>query len=525
MNMRRIIFISGLLSICLLSCRREEPTTWDTEVLVPLATGRITLDEILTDSLLYSDENQLWHFRFQENLTDFDLDTLVEIPDTTITKSFVVPLTGGPFNIPPGQVIINEQENNLINVNDALLKEVRIKSGYLMYSVKSYIDGYLSCTYDLPGVTLDGVPTIIQTTTEPGTDAEPFIYSGSIDLTGYKMDLTGETGFMFNRIYSHLQVLTSLNAPGPTMVSGNDSLEIELKFVDPKVSYARGYFGQHIYELDETVTFSDFDFPDGLLNLESASMKFEIENNIGVDAQIHFTELSNYNSVNSQTVTLQHAPLYQPINISRAYDINGEILSTYNVMQLNNSNSNITSFIENLPDQFSMQADLVINPLLDITDGNDFIYADRALKAQLEIDIPLRIAAQNLVLEDTIDLQQLKGEISSQGFLELYIENAFPFEASCFVAVMNSASERSLVSGHLIASAFPTLSDNITIPAQSVIRIPVDDALLNMIAEPSKMVIRIVFATPDYDQIHGLYEHYYIDFKLIANGVVEAGYD
>ena len=524
--MRRIYFLSGLLFLFLFSCKREGSTSWDTDVLAPLANGRITLNEIVLDSLLYADENSLWHFRFHEDLTDFDLDTLVEIPDTVITKSFVVPLTGGPFTIPPGQVIISEQENNLINANDVLLKEVRMKSGYLMYSVKSYIDGYLNCIYKLPGVTLNGVPTIIQTTTQPGTDATPFVFSGSIDLTGYKLDLTGETGFMFNRVFSDLTVSSALNASGPTLVSGYDSLQIELKFVDPKVSYARGYFGQHNYQLNESVSFSDeINFPDGLLNLESASMKFEIENNVGVDAQIHFTEVSNSNTTNSQQVTLQYAPLYQPVNISRAYDVSGEILATQLVMQMDNTNSNITSFIENLPDEFNMQASVVINPLQDVTDGNDFVYTDRALQASLDIDIPLRIAAQNLVLADTIDLQPLKNELSANGFLELHIDNAFPFEAGCTLSVLNGDTELSLISNQLISSAIPTENDAVTIPTRSIIRIPVYEDLLLTLANESRLVIRIALTTPGFDQVHGLYEHYYMDFKLIANGVMEVKYE
>jgi hypothetical protein len=514
------------LFVLLCACKRESPTSWNSELLVPIAHGRVTLDHIIPDSLLYADDLGLWHFRFSEELTNFDLDTLVEIPDTVISKSFVVPLTGGPFNIPAGQVIINEAENNLINVNDAMLREVRVKSGFLNYSVKSFIDGYLDCTYQLPGVTLNNVPTIIQTTTQPGTDSQPFVYSGSIDLSGYRINLTGESGFMFNRIFSLLTVTSASNAPGPTLVSGNDSLLIELSFADPVVSYARGYFGQHHYQLNEVIDLSDnVNFPDGLLQIESASMQLNIQNNVGVDAQIDFAEVSNSNQWSAQEVMLQHAPLYNPINITRAYEMGGGISPTSYSLLMNNSNSNITAFLENLPDQLALSGAVTVNPLGDVTDGNDFIYTNKALVANLDVDIPLRIAASGLQLRDTIDVQAISSEFRADGFLELHVENAFPFQATCSLIIAGLESDVVVIDQQAVMSAIPTDQDDVTIPVKSIIRLPVNDVLLGILKSNARMIVGFRLDTPDYDEIHGIYDSYYMDFKLLANGTVVVQYE
>lgn len=513
-----------LLLLC--ACKRESPTSWNSEVLVPLVHGRITLDNILPDSLLYADDMNLWHFRFSEELTNFDLDTLVEIPDTVISKSFIVPLTGGPFNIPAGQIIINEQENNLIGINDALLREVRVKSGLLNYSIKSFIDGYLDCNYQLPGVTLNGEPTVIQTITQPGTDTQPFVFSGSIDLSGYQIDLTGESGFLFNRIFSNLTVAAAANAPGPTLVSGNDSLLIELRFIDPVVSYARGYFGQHHYQLNEVVDLSEnVNFPDGLLQIESATMALNIENNVGVDAQIDFSEVSNFNAWSAQEITLQHAPLYNTINISRAFDTPGGISPTTYSLMMDNANSNITGFLENLPDQLILSGDVMLNPLGDVTDGNDFIYTQQALQANLEVDIPLRIAANNLQLTDTLELKTVSSDFSADGHLELHVENAFPFQATCFLKIIGSEYDVVVIDQQTVLSALPTAQDDVTIPVKSIIRIPVDEVLLDLLREDTRMVLVFRLNTPQYDQIHGIYDSFYLDFKLVANGVAVVSYE
>jgi len=178
----------GIILIAFVSCKREAPTSWNTEVLAPLAKGRITLGNIVPDSFMQADENSLWHLMISENLTDFNLDDIAAIPDTTIAKKFTVPIVGGPFALPNGTSIINQHDNNLMRVNDAELRFVRIKSGKLEYSLKSYINGYLSCTYDIPGLKLNGVGTLIQTNTEPKQGNQPFISTGEIDLAGYEMD-------------------------------------------------------------------------------------------------------------------------------------------------------------------------------------------------------------------------------------------------------------------------------------------------------------------------------------------------
>lgn len=518
-----ILLLTGLM----MGCKRESPTTWQSDVLVPIANGRITLNNIIDDSLLYYDEECLWHLLFHESLTDFDLDTLVEIPDTVITKSFVVPIVGGPFVIAPGQEIIEQTENNLINVNDAQLREVRIKSGELQYSIRSYINGYLDCVYELPGVTLNGSGTTIQTVTQPGSGANPYVYNGILNLAGYKIDMTGESGFMFNRIFTHLILSAATDAPASTFVSGNDSLVIELKFVNPIVSYARGYFGQHNYELNEEVDFSDnVNFPDGNLNLQQATMKMQIVNSVGVDAQINFEEVSSYSNFHDLTLPLVHAPLYQPLNITRAYDNNGAVSSATYEYNMNNGNSNIVPFISNLPDVMNLQANVIINPLGNVTDGNDFIYTEKSLSATVDLDVPLNIGMQDLTLIDTIEINTDETELVANGAAILYFENAFPFTAKCSVWLIDDAgSSTTLLNYGQMQSAFTTDTQGVTIPAGSSFKVLLDQYVIDRINESHRFVVKVVFDTPDDGQTYGLYKDYYIDFKVVADGEVQLKYD
>lgn len=516
-----------LFILALASCKRESPTSWNTQVLAPLAKGRITLGDIVPDSILKSDENSLWHLIIEENLTDFNLDSIVAIPDTIIKKEFNVPLVGGPFNVPNGTSIIDQHDNHLLNVNDVQLRRVKMKSGSLEYSIKSYINGYLACTYDIPGVTLNGVGTIIETTTEPVQGNQPYIHTGAIDLAGYEMDLTGQSGFMSNRVYSHLTIKTAVNSPAIAQIYGQDSVVVELRFLNPKVEYAKGYFGQHNYDLNQTVDFGgEINFPTGALDIDQATMNLNITNAVGTDAQINFQTVSGYNSFNSNTSNLDYPPLYQPINITRAYDNNGQVQATeYNYL-LTNGNSNIDAFIENLPGSLDLQANIRINPLGNVTDGNDFIYTANALSAILKLDVPLAIGMQNISFADTLAITS-NAEINADGNLMLYVNNAFPFSATCdaFLIDESNLTTNTLLENGYIQHAAETSTHGVTIPYESVIVIHVSREALSNFNSTHRIALRIRLNTDSYPDHHELYKDYFMDFKIIADGKVEVSYE
>lgn len=511
----------------LVSCKRNEPTSWDSDVLIPIARGRITLQDIAPDSILSYDENCLWHLKINRSLTDFNIDSLVSIPDTIIRKGFVVPITGGPFTIPAGQMIINQAEDNLLNLNNVQLRRVEIESGLLQYSIKSYINGYLNCTYEMPGVTLNANPTVIQTTTQPGSGSAPFIFSGEIDLSNHFIYLTGSTGFMFNRIFTHLSISPAVDAPTPTLVSGNDSIVVELRFINPVVRYAQGYFGQHNYHLERSIdVISDFEYlSESALNLNRAMMKLNIVNSVGTDAQIQFTTLTNNGANFNNVVGLNYAPIFQPMNITRAFDNNGTVVPTSYEFTMNETNSNIVGFIENMPRRIDLVADVTINPLGDVNDGNDFIYTRQALNANIEMDVPLAIGLSNLKLRDTLDITTTS-ELKADGKLYLYVNNAFPFSAKCNVIIIDASGnyEATLLDDAQIDYGIETTVPGECIPVESVLSIPVNQSIISLLKSDHRIAIELIFDTPDINHPSSLYKSHWMDFKVIADGMVQINY-
>ncbi|MFM7233958.1 MAG: hypothetical protein ACKOZM_05155 [Flavobacteriales bacterium] len=502
----------GCLLVAFSSCKRTEPTSWDADVKGPLAYGRLSLANILSDTLLTADENGLWHVMLDENLTDFDLDSIVQIPDTTITKQYPLFVTG---DFPQGFALpISPTQEIRLQLPVVQLKEVHIKSGQLKYRVHSPVDGYLNCSFNIPGLTSNGVPQSLQVQTQPPVGNEEFIAEGLLDLSGFELDLTGESGTSFNRIEASFTVVVDANAPQPAHVAAGDVIELELLFVDPKVSYARGYFGTHEYALDEEIDFSAVaNMPQGLLDLDGTSMQFSIRNAVGVDAQIDFNEISNWNETTQTGVALDYAPLFAPINITRAQDQGGSVQAYEYSYNLNSSNSNLDAFLENLPSRFKLQGDVRINPLGNVSDANDFIYTDDALQARMKMDIPLRLGMQNLHISDTLHLTNSAQDIPLDGNLMLWMQNGFPLEASVSLFIIENGQRVVLAEQLIIPAATPTAVVSSPTPSQTWLEIPVTPELLAKVNAANPLLLDVMLQTPGAPNPVGLYANQFIDFK------------
>jgi len=504
-------------------CRRDEPTTWNVQAAGPLAYGRIELDDLVEDSLLSADENNLWHLMVQRRLTDFDLDSLVEIPDTTIHQSFEVPLNGGPFTIPAGITLISIAEDKQFELTEVELKTAIAKSGFLEYSVKSYVNGYLNCTYELPGLQFNGVGTLINVQTAPSDGLVPSVASGIIDLSEYAIDLTGSTGFSRNALASSLVVSTALDAPGPAVVFGDDSVVVDLRFIEPKLRYARGYFGQHNYTVNETATISTgFGVPIGFIALDEVEIRFRLENYTGVDAQITFSQIGSQNSVTGNQVDLVQPQLFQTMNVTRAQDNNGVVVPVVEERVVNSSNSNINAFLENLPNGFFLQGDVEVNPLGDISDGNDFIYTAKSIEALIELDLPLSVGMNNLVLKDTLEVS-FNSNVNASGALFLRVDNHFPVGADIDARLLKpNGEEYSILVNHgWIESAIPTTDPANPVGVLSVIRIPVVESDLEHLRAGGRIALRLELNTPGYPNTVGIYTTHYMDIHLVTHLGVE----
>jgi hypothetical protein len=328
--------------------------------------------------------------------------------------------------------------------------------------------------------------------------------------------MTGENGTGTNTLFSSIIVRTSVDAPSNAQVFGQDSVAIELTIVDPEVSYARGYFGQHDYELDQVVDFGeDFDLPQGALNLNEVNVSFEVENFVGADAQIEFHNLIASNSTSAMITSLHSPDLFSVINVTRATEVNGTVVPTYHEISISEDNSNIDEFLETLPDEVSIDASISINPLGNISDNNDFIYTDETLNAWLNMDIPLCIGMQGLSLHREIELTGESNDIVANGVLYLRMANAFPFQAEVSLVLRNDESEEIsvLLDEAILLPGIQNGVDGI-IPQNSLFTITLSQDVIDQLVGPNKIFLDVQFDTPSDTEFVKLTTSNYIDFVL-----------
>lgn len=510
-----LLFI--VMIILIFSCRKEE-TQWKTKWKVPLAEGRLSLSNLVSDSLVQAGDDGVAHIVYESELTNFDLDTLVNLPDTLVSETYSPSIGGGPFDLPAGFVLINQTQETQYSLGDAELRKVRIRSGEVQIELINYVNGEITMSYTLEGAQGPSGVLSYEADAEPGSPQDPTIYEEIRDISGYELDLTGQNGNSHNTIAASFQAAISDDA-GTTEIYGNDSISVNLRFVDVVIEYATGFFGEYESELVDTIDLGLFNqLSPGVVSFEDVNLSLDIENYVGMDARVTFNEILSLRSSPAGEVSLAHPFISQPLNITRAFDDNGQVVPTHTEVEFDNENSNIVDFAEVLPEQLAYDIDLILNPLADISLGNDFIYTDQSLEANLLLDIPLCLSIDDLSLRDTLNLNNDPIEDWAQGDLYLNVTNGFPFSAQFSLGLydVESAETTHIGEGNITAATDGSSGIDYT-PVNSTSEVYIPAELVGHFHKENKLVLEVTFNTANYPEMVKLKEEYYMDVKLTGD--------
>ncbi|MFM7730989.1 MAG: hypothetical protein ACKO6L_08125, partial [Flavobacteriales bacterium] len=258
--------------------------------------------------------------------------------------------------------------------------------------------------------------------------------------------------------------------------------------------------------------------PEGALDLNSSTLDLHILNTLGIDATLNFGQLVG---MGANTQTLQFAPFEQPIHITRATDQLGTVIPTAQHFQLNDGNSNLTSFLENLPTNLTWNGSLAVNPLGNVSESNDFYYSDYPFSARMDLAIPLRLAMQNLGLRDTFELTNDAFDVDASGQLDIIVSNRFPFSTTLDLVFLREGYEPTVLIDHatIAAGLYDDMSFQST-PMESTLPIQLPAGLLQAFGSPGRLAVRFNLNTPNWNQPVSIRTDQYIDFKIIGRGTV-----
>lgn len=424
-----------ILSFCFISlftsCKKQ--TNWDIDIAIPIANCHLDFRNFFGDSIFKSDTSNLLHLDYKKEILNYTIDNLANLSDTTIYLEYTV-----PFSIPlnPGTVIFsnsltNDKEITFDIENGVELNKAILKSGYLKVEyLNSYVQP-LKFDYQINSAKFNGKDFIISQSIQ-GKSSLVKYYA----LNDYDFDLTGLKGDQVNTIVHTYTISTDEKGKADILASG-EGLIVKISFIDLLPEYIRGYFGQQNLSFNNDSIFLGFskNFNAKNILLSQSSINIDINNYLGAELSGSIYNVRSIQTNPQKSIILNSGNLLQSLNIDRALKINSgtkEINPSYKRIQVNSINSNLNSFLQNLPNYLGYSVNARINPLGNISGGNDFAYLGKGLNVVLHIDIPLAVSADYFILVNysKLDLTNLT-ELNHVNSCEIILSalNNYPFIA------------------------------------------------------------------------------------------------
>lgn len=413
----------ALIGLTLWGCRKE-PTSWTIDLHLPVVDAILDWGDVFADERFSLKPGQTAILNFEGEVARLEVADLASIPDTTVTNDLTPDFVGGPIPVPPGSVLLDEDEDIVFDVNGPEFKMLTLDNGLLKWKVSSTTDGYVELNYLFPGVQIQGLPVSLNLVLPPaptvGGRAEA---EGVIDITGATVDFRGVTGLERNKIASHLTIGTPENVTDTAQVYGTDSIVVAMTFTDMEVLDISGYFDSFEVDLDQGLTlFDSAVFASGLLALNPTRADLRFENGMAADLRVHVSELA----LGDQN--LSHPVVGTDIYLARADWSQGAppAVDGLNINLLETSPS-FFSVLGTLPDSVHVAGQIQVNPLGDISGGNDYFHKDFPPRLLLDLELPMDVAITGLRFRDTLEIAPTDAP-DFQGVIELEFRNGFPVD-------------------------------------------------------------------------------------------------
>ena len=452
----------------------------------------------------------------------------------------------------PEQNIIEKVDNMVLRGLDEIqLSHMKIREGLLRLEAVSTIDDSLFFYFAIPSASVDGVPFEANHVVPPAPPGDTAYYYYDFPFNGYDLDLRGVGPFEqaagmdldgngiidADTINTFVQFLTGrIDSTGEIVhISLSDSLYINMEVVELVGEYGIGYLGKDTIQFGPaTAEFDMFNsITDGTIDFSDVTVNFNVSNGIGADANIQFDEMSSINTNTNTIIPLVNADFNNEINIISATDNFGAgpdfFPSEYN-LTLDGSNSNIEEFLENLPDKISYSltldrnASVLSEPTIPeiISNPPNFIYYEGGLEANMEVEIPMTFASNNLTLVDTteLNLSAYSDQTAiNSGSFTLLVDNGFPFDATVTLELLDEFGNvtNTLVSSQTAQSAELNGQGIVSESTESIIIFNISNDELADVFNATQVLIRTSFTTTDNPNHIKIYSYYGINLVLTAD--------
>ena len=512
---KRLFIIIAITATILVSCSKK-PLRWDVDIAAPIVKTELTLANLLPDSLLAADEDHAVSIVLDKELFSASVESIATFPDSLFEFALDIPQHS---SLAPGILFFYKDELQKLDIAPVSLNYVKIYSGSLTFNVINPFDKPIEINYRIPAATKNGVSFNEIITIPPGNSSGT-AYTKNVSMAGYFIDLRGTDQNSSNRFMTRMSARISASSADSAR-SIHEKLFINIKFQNVALDYLKGYFGElsSSYGGDTIKTNIFESITAGELQTEKCEAQIEISNGFGADARLLLQKIKALNSRTGKEVSLQSNLIGRPVNITRAAETAvGQGAIPYTA-KLDLSASNLNELLTIFPDKFEYAASLTLNPLGNISCGNDFAYRANPFSAKLHFKLPLKFSAKGLTLQKTIKYNLSGGpENINTATLYLIANNSFPLSMAINLEVLDSYGKTILTipqSGQTLQAGI-LAADGTTTPRQTIIKFELDKDNTDILKNSSNLKITATFDTPENQKVT-IFEAQKLDLKLTAD--------
>jgi len=257
----------------------------------------------------------------------------------------------------------------------------------------------------------------------------------------------------------------------------------------------------------------------GQFMVDNPKIKLFFRNSFGIPASVNATTLAGHSSINPPyVVPLTGTGLPHPffINAPTMTQIGQDITT---MLELNQSNSNISSVFNLLPSDIHYAMDVLLNPNTPI--ASNFVLKDSKLVIDVDVEVPLSGSASGFTLQDTIDFSlDTIDNVESMKF-KFNLLNGFPINAymQVYLADSNHVVLDSLLQPmqRVIAAGItgPAPDYKVTTPTRKITEVTLDKSRLEKIFRTKYLILKAEVETANGGTTTvKIYSDYFIDVKI-----------
>ena len=514
--MRKKTLISIILAGVVLVACKKEATTWSTNWAAPIAHGHLTINDMVAEDNAETNTEGYLSLVIHEPVFEFSLDTLIQLPDTSVVEKTAIGIPS--LDISPAYVQPTEY-NQVLNLGGIELKEVVIGSGFIETRLTSVWPGKASVALIIPEDigplgSFGGVHYF-----EAG-DVVESVSVQTTDMTDFNMNLTGTEGLGVNTI-GVTAIVQSDEETETYTITSSDTNTIGFSFIDMVPKYARGYFGQYTFSDTTTVSLSQLNrIVAGSIDIDSIDMKITVKNGFNLVAQAKISLFEGTNMRTGSMVDLDFPAKNTTMNIDPASGGYYDYVPSEYPLDINNVNSNITDFIENLPNTAKVGYKMDINPFGNISAGNDEFFPGSKMELFLDGEFPLSFGANDLTIVDTLDIEWVDtGEITpGEADVLLNYTNGFPMGAEATFYLLDASNNviDSIVGNSGIQGGSFDAATFVTAAQEGSISFPITATTFENLERMKRLILRVSFTTDGTENIKISPETFF-EFNLRSN--------